>query len=78
MITLIGGLTLMVREILYKCTLLPFYSALQLELNFFLHYLVDRHTFEMINVDLGQFGVKVKRNLLHKARDVQLLLFKGF
>ena len=78
MITLIRGLTLMVREILYKCTPLPLYSALQLELNFFLHYLVDRHPFEMINVDLGQFCVKVGGNLLHNARDVELLLFKGY
>jgi hypothetical protein len=48
------------------------------ELNFFLHYLVDRHLFEMINVDLGQFGVEFGGNLLHEACDVELLLFKGF
>jgi hypothetical protein len=67
----------MVRKFLYKCTLLLFYSVFQLELNFFLHYLVDRHPFEMINVDLGQFGVEFGGNLLHEAV-FELLLFKGF
>ena len=67
----------MVRKFLYKCTLLLFYSAFQLELNFFLHYLVDRHPLEMINVDVGQFGVTFGGNLLHEAV-FELLLFEGF